>query len=176
MSQNQPRPKVVVRHAEPADHEAIHRIFSSPGAIRGTLQLPYPMAERTRKRVAEPPEGLYALVAVVEGEVVGQLGLNTFPNRPRRRHVGQIGMAVRDDWQGKGIGSALIGAACDFADRWLNLLRLELEVYTDNAAAIHLYQKYGFAIEGTLPLYAFRDGQYVDAYFMGRVRQSAAPR
>ena len=44
------------------------------------------------------------------------------------------------------------------------------EVYTDNAAAIHLYEKFGFVIEGTKRKYAFRDGEYVDAHVMARVR------
>jgi len=46
----------------------------------------------------------------------------------------------------------------DLADQWLNLSRLELEVYTDNDAAIHLYKKFGFVIEGTRHQFAYRDG------------------
>lgn len=80
-------------------------------------------------------------------------------------------MAVRDDWQGKGVGTALMRAAVDLADRWLNLMRLELEVYTDGEAAIRLYRKFGFSIEGTLIGFACRDGQYVDACLMARLRQ-----
>ena len=49
-------------------------------------------------------------------------------------------MAVRDDWQGKGAATALLQAAIDLADKWLNLTRLELEVYTDNEPAIRLYR------------------------------------
>jgi putative acetyltransferase len=79
-------------------------------------------------------------------------------------------MAVRDDWQGKGVGSALMQAAVDLADRWLNLTRLELEVYTDNEPAIRLYKKFGFVVEGTQARFAFRDGQYVDTYSMARLR------
>jgi putative acetyltransferase len=93
---------VTVRRTEPSDYEAIQRILAGPKVVWGTLQLPYPSAEQWRKRLAEPPDGLFSLVTCVENnEVVGQLGLHTFPNRPRRRHVGQIGMAVRDDWQGE---------------------------------------------------------------------------
>jgi putative acetyltransferase len=121
-------------------------------------------------RHAEPPEGLYSLVACVEDEVVGSLGLHTSPTRWRMRHVGSIGMAVRDDWQGKGVGTALMEAALDLADNWLNLTRIELSVYTDNAAAIALYEKFGFEIEGTHRRFAFRDGEYVDGYSMARVK------
>jgi L-phenylalanine/L-methionine N-acetyltransferase len=162
--------QITIRHAEPDDYEALHRIFSGPRVIAGTLQLPLPSAEMWRKRVSEKPENLYSLVACADGEVVGNLGLETQPTRWRRRHVGQIGMAVRDDWQGKGIGTALMEAALDLADNWLNLTRVELSVFTENAAAIALYEKFGFEVEGTHRRYAFRNGAYVDSYSMARVR------
>jgi putative acetyltransferase len=78
-------------------------------------------------------------------------------------------MAVRDDRQRRGVGTALLRAAIELADGWLNYQRLELTVYTDNLAALHLYRKFGFTIEGTCRAYAFRDGTYVDAYAMARL-------
>ena len=160
-----------IRRAEPDDYKSMHQVWAGPKAVWGTLQLPFPSAELWRKRLAEPPEGTFNLVACAENEIIGQLGLYTFPNHPRRRHAGQIGMAVRDDWQGKGAGTALMQAAVDLADKWLNLTRLELDVYIDNEPAIRLYKKFGFVIEGTLVNYAYRDGQYVDTYTMARLRK-----
>jgi L-phenylalanine/L-methionine N-acetyltransferase len=162
--------QVIVRHAEPDDYQALHRIFSGPKAIAGTVQLPLPSAEAWRKRLVELPEGLFSLVACVDDEVVGSLGLETSPTRWRMRHVGSIGMAVRDDWQGKGVGTALMEAALDLADNWLNLTRIELRVYVDNSAAVALYKNFGFEIEGTHRRLAFRNGEYVDAYSMARIR------
>jgi L-phenylalanine/L-methionine N-acetyltransferase len=127
--------EITVRHSEAEDYKALHRIFGGPKAVAGTLQMPFPRAEMWRERLSEPPEGLYSLVACVEGEVVGSLSLETSPTRWRMRHVGSIGMAVRDDWQGQGVGTALMEAALDLADNWLNLTRIELRVYVDNAAA-----------------------------------------
>ena len=101
--------------------------------------------------------------------MVGELGLGVSTN-PRTRHTGNIGMAVHDDWQGKGIGMALMEAALDLADNWLNLTRIELRVYTDNAAAIALYEKFEFEVEGTQRRLAFRDGEYIDAYSMARLK------
>jgi putative acetyltransferase len=163
-------PHVSVRHAEPDDYKAMHRIMSGPRAAAETLQLPVQSAETWRKRLAEPPEGLFLLVACVDGVVVGNLGLETSPNPPRMRHVGSIGMAVRDDWQGKGVGTTLMGAALDLADNWLNLTRIELRVYVNNSAAVALYERFGFEIEGTHRRLAFRNGEYVDAYSMARLR------
>ena len=161
---------ITVRHLEPEDYKALHRIFSGPRAMAGTLQMPFPSAETWRERLSEPPEGLYSLVACVDGDVVGSLGLHTSPTRWRMRHVGSIGMAVRDDWQGKGVGTALMEAALDLADNWLNLTRIELRVYVDNASGIALYEKFGFEVEGTHRRLAFRNGEYVDAYSMARLK------
>jgi putative acetyltransferase len=59
----------------------------------------------------------------------------------------------------------------ELADKWLNLTRLELEVYTDNEPAIRLYKKFEFVIEGTHINFAYRDGHYVDAHFMARLKK-----
>ena len=64
MTGRDPRMKIAIRHAEPGDYEAVHRIFAGPKARFGTLQLPFPSAEKWRKRLAEPPEGSFSLVAV----------------------------------------------------------------------------------------------------------------
>ena len=160
---------IIIRHTEPDDYRALHEIFSGPKVVAGTLQMPLPPRELWRKRLSEPPEGLYSLVACVDGEVVGNLGLETV-RAPRLRHTGRFGMAVRDDWQGKGIGTALMEAMLDLADNWLGLTRIELHVYTDNHAGVALYKKFGFGIEGTHRRYAFRNGEYVDSYSMARLR------
>jgi putative acetyltransferase len=71
----------------------------------------------------------------------------------------------------KGLVQLSCKEAVNLADKWLNLIRLELEVYTDNEPAIRLYKKFGFIIEGTLAQYSFRDGQFVDSHLMARLRK-----
>lgn len=171
-SRELPIENLQIRRAEPDDYLAVYEMFKSPDVYGGTMQLPYPSRELWRKRIAEAPEGSFNLVAVIGDRVVGMLGLETFPNRPRRRHVGRIGISVHHDFQGKGVGTALMAAAIDLADNWLNLTRLELEVYSDNEAAIHLYERFGFTYEGTMRQHAFRDGEYVDSNMMARLRPS----
>ena len=162
-------PVIRVRRALQDDAEAIMAVFSSPRAMAGTLQLPYPSAELWRKRIGDQGPEDFVLVAEVKGEVVGNLGLHS-AGRARRRHAAGIGMSVRDDWQRRGVGTALLQAAIDLADNWLNYVRLELTVYTDNVAAIALYRKFDFVVEGTLVAYSYRNGRYVDAYSMARLR------
>ncbi len=164
---------IAIRRAEPEDFEAFWRIFRDESAYSGTLQPPIPSREGWRKRLAEPVEGDCILVACVDGEVIGNGGIHHYKN-PRRAHAMHMGMAVRADFQGRGVGSALMKALVGMADGWLNVIRLELTVYVDNERAIALYRKHGFEVEGTHKAYALRDGTYVDAFFMARIRQKAA--
>jgi len=147
--------KISVRRAEPRDAEGIHATFCAPLAMAGTLQLPFPSAEMWRKRMAEFPAEDFFLVATVGDDIVGNVALHAASKSPRRRHAGLIGIAVRDDWHNRSVGSALLIAELDLADNWLNLTRLELTVYTDNVAALALYGKFGFVIEGTHRNFAF---------------------
>ena len=158
-----------IRRAEPDDCDAVYEMFKSPQVYEGTLQLPYPSRDYWRKRIAES-EGGYYLVAVSGEHVIGMMSVDTFPNVPRRRHAGHIGISVSEAWQGKGVGNALMQAGIDLADKWLNLTRLELEVYADNQAAIRLYERFGFEHEGVLRRHAFRNGEYVDSIMMSRLR------
>ena len=162
-------PGISIRHSEPGDYGAVHRVYSSPRTMAQTLELPYSSERAWREKLAERPNENVSLVACVEGEVVGHLLLMVYAN-PRTRHAGHFGIAVRDDWQGRGVGTELMRACVDLADNWLNLERLDLRVYVDNAPAIALYEKFGFAIEGTHERFAFRGGEYVDAYVMARLK------
>jgi putative acetyltransferase len=165
-------PAIGIRRVEPGDAEALQGLYSSPKAMSGTLQLPFPSVEMWRKRLAEWQADDYLLVAEVEGELVGNAGLHSMGSMgrsARRRHAGYVGMAVRDDWHGRGVGTALMAAIVDVADNWLGYRRLELTVYTDNESALALYRKFGFDVEGTLREYSYRNGRYVDVYTMARL-------
>src|SRR5919108_4680101 len=85
--------KIEVRRAEPGDYKAVQQVHAQPRAIWGTLQLPFPSEEVWKKRLTDGVDEMYALVACVEGEVVGMAGLHVYPKSPRRKHVGYIGMA-----------------------------------------------------------------------------------
>ncbi len=163
---------VIIRHSEQADIDGVKAIYESEVAYGGTLQLPFPSLERWASRLSNLPQGCYSLVAEYDGEIIGQLGLSVCDNQ-RRKHVASFGMGVKEAYQGRGVGCQLLQAALMLSDKWLNVQRIELEVYTDNEAAIKLYQKYGFVIEGEAKHYAFRNGEYANVYHMARLRSYA---
>lgn len=163
---------ITVRRGTTRDAAAISRIMAEPGVLANLMQLPYTSEELWAARMAEnavPGRLDLPLVAELGGELVGSCGLHPVGPAARRRHVMMLGISVASAAQGCGVGSALMAAMCDYADRWLGMLRLELTVYADNQAAIRLYRKFGFEVEGLHRGYAMRDGVYVDAIAMARI-------
>jgi putative acetyltransferase len=163
---------VRVRGGSGDDWEAFHAIWNQPSVYWGTLAVPYRSAEFDRQRVQHPPERFWPLAAELDGQVIGNTGL--FVDELNRSHVGHVGMMVHEDYQGMGVGSALMEAVIDLAENWLGLARLQLEVYTDNHRAIQLYLKHCFREEGIWRAYAFRAGHYINTLVMGRLRDGAA--
>ena len=163
------REETTVRHSEPEDYEAVYRVYSGSCAMANALGLPFSSKRPWRERLAPKREGEFSLVACAGDEVVGHLSLYLYPE-PRMRHSGHFGIAVGDDWQGKRVGTKLLEAAVDLADNRLGLTRLDCRVFADNGAAIALYRKFEFKIEGTHQRFALRGGEYADAHVMARIK------
>ena len=167
---------ITLRRATTKDAAAFARIMGDPGIYPNLMQVPYTNAEIWHARLTEGlAPGKTDLLLVAErgdgdaGQVVGTAGLHPMGTALRRRHVALLGISVATEAQGQGVGTALMQGLCDYADRWMQVLRIELDVYTDNARAIGLYRKFGFEIEGTRRCFALRDGVYVDSHTMGRL-------
>lgn len=164
--------EIKIRHIHAEDYVAVHQIFLSTHVINGTMRLPHQPPEYTQKRLAQSDE-VIKLAACVDDEVVGYAELVTHPHAPRHRHAGEINMiVVHADWQGKGVGQALMWAMIDLADNWLQLNRLSLSVWASNKTAMCLYRKCGFVVEGIMKNYVFGNGKYTNACLMARVKCS----
>lgn len=161
--------QIEIRHVEPEDYAQLHKLYSEEQVFGDTLQLPFPASGLWQKRLADIAPGTYNLVACFGERVVGQITLHVNPSM-RRRHTATFGMGVHPDFQGQGVGSRLLAAVLDLCDNWLGISRVELTVFVDNPAAIALYKKFDFVLEGTSEGFAMREGKLVAAHHMGRVR------
>lgn len=161
-------PAFTLRAIRVEDAAGLTDLHSQPRFRWGTLRPRYPSIDAVRKWLEGRSPDDPHIVADLDGRIIGDamLGLS----KGRRAHTASIGMGVHDDFAGRGIGTALMAALIDTADNWLDLKRLELSVWADNAPALALYRKFGFAEEGRLRAYAYRDGAYVDALTMARLR------
>jgi len=94
------------------------------------------------------------------GELVGAVSCER-DARAKVRHIGHIiGMMVRSQAQGAGIGQALLDACIAQARAADGLAMLTLTVTAGNDAAVHLYERAGFVRYGRLPRAIRVDGRY----------------
>jgi RimJ/RimL family protein N-acetyltransferase len=153
--------------------DALFQVRPARDDDRLQLALQFAAVAEERDGIAtEPPVDVEAraaswtiegtLVAVAEAEIIGSLVLE-----PSRHGFGEIGMAVAREWRGRGVGSALLAAAIEWArDRGLH--KLSLGVFAHNTAAIELYRKFGFVEEGRrIKQYRRASGELWDAIEMG---------
>ncbi len=166
--------RVTVRAAEPSDAAASSALIGTDSVFEGTLQMPYAAVASRVDRFSKMDPHCVQLVAVARDDddsteqIVGHAGLFTTSTSPRRMHVRGLGIAVAAAWQGQGVGDQLMHALLHWADNWAAVLRIELNVYTDNTRAIALYQRHGFVQEGLLRAMALKDGVYADSLAMAR--------
>ena len=108
--------------------------------------------------------GMVQFVAIDAGTVVGWCDVNPKAHQTLR-HSGTLGMGVAASHRGRGVGSGLLRATLDAAFA-RGLTRVELIVRADNTAAIALYERHGFELEGRLRDYMVVDGVSHDALMM----------
>jgi ribosomal protein S18 acetylase RimI-like enzyme len=158
--------QLTVRTAVGSDLDAVVNILWSvagEGRWVGT-ELPFDRRDRRRlyDRMMQSPAAT-VLVAVIDGHVVGQAALQV-----AGYGVADLGMAILDGYRGRGIGTALLEAAIEWA-RGTGAHKMSLEVWPHNEAAIALYQKVGFVEEGRkVRHYRRANGEIWDAILMGR--------
>lgn len=171
-SMEQDGPRFEIRACEPFDMAAIAELMNLPGVRYGTLMQPYVLASTLTEREKGTSERSVRLCATIDGDLVAHGTL--LVHKPRRSHCANIALSVHDDYVDRGIGTALMQAMVECADRHLGLRRLELTVYADNARAIALYRKFDFVDEGYSRAYAVRDGQFADVLHMARLIDAPA--
>jgi L-amino acid N-acyltransferase YncA len=151
-----------VRPARAGDAQAMAELFAAVAHERDGIATEPPVDIQERAALfARTVSG--SVVAVAGDQVVGLLHVGA-----GRHGFGEIGMAVDRDWRGRGVGSALLQAAIDWA-RGAGLHKLCLEVFPHNAAGIALYRRAGFTEEGRrVAQYRRASGELWDAIVMGR--------
>lgn len=100
------------------------------------------------------------------GTLIGTVGLE-LESRLKLRHQGKvIGMYVKREQAGRGVGRALLAACIDSARRIDGLESLVLTVTSSNEHALRLYRNAGFVECGREPRALKIDGRYHDKTVM----------
>lgn len=132
-----------------------------PGEVSMTVEQEREFLERCRT-VA----GMTAIAGLIDNHIVASLTFTVGP-KSRTRHVGDLGMSVRQSHWGLGIGTAMVGAFLGWARLESSVVKVNLRVRTDNQRALAIYRRFGFSVEGTLTRDICIDGRYFDHYTMG---------
>ena len=101
------------------------------------------------------------LVARDGAEIIGTASYSAF-TRQRMAHRGELGLSVRKACWNRGVGTALLKRILDFAKNTAKSEIVSLAVRSDNRAAIHLYETFGFEKTGVFRGYFKIGGKLVD--------------
>jgi RimJ/RimL family protein N-acetyltransferase len=125
--------------------------------------------EKERETIRKQIEaGNLYLVAEAKDKIIAHLICTVDHSYAITRHIAVLGMSVSREYRNQGIGTEMMKEAIKWA-RGNGIVRLELEVYADNAPAVHLYKKFGFEVEGRKRKYAYQRGKYYDSLIMSRL-------
>jgi len=101
------------------------------------------------------------LLALCDTTIIGSAGI-TMKNMIER-HVGVFGISIAQGYRGEGIGRLLMDAVLKEAEEHIPELRIVvLDVFSDNAPAIAMYEKSGFVVYGRLPMGFLHGDVFVD--------------
>lgn len=111
-------------------------------------------------------------LVIAERETLNYLGQINFLSIDQTARRAELAIVMMAEHANKGYGQEAIRLMLDYGFSQLNLHRVFLKVYAENKRAIHVYEKLGFTIEGTLRDELFRNGKYEDVVVMGILAQA----
>ena len=170
--------KVRLRRPERTDLARFAGWLNDP-EVRRHLALIYPLSlaheEQWLEEQLKKEPALQAFVIEADrvgGEegwnAVGVIGFHAIDWVSR---AGELGLVIGEKsvWNA-GYGTDAVRTLVRWGFRELNLNRVFLRVFEDNAPAIRCYEKLGFVLEGRLRQDRYQDGRYLDTLVMGLLR------
>ena len=106
----------------------------------------------------------FAIADLATDEFLGACSLGSISQANRSAILG-ISVHAEKNW-GKGYGTDAMKVLLNFGFNYLNLNRIELDVYAYNPRAIHIYEKLGFKRAGRRRQGKFMNGEYHDVIIM----------
>jgi RimJ/RimL family protein N-acetyltransferase len=164
--------KISIEEADPSDAEDlinyIEQLILEPDIniplAPGEFNLGVYEEEIILAEYAESDNSIF-LIARADRQIVGALNCKGGTGKALR-HTVTLGISVHREWRESGVGTALMERAVEWARNSGIVNRIELSVYTRNNTAIHLYEKFGFQMEGCRKRAVCHNGEYMDDLIM----------
>ena len=166
---------IIIREAQPEDAAQLivflQRLFSEPHIDVLTSPEEFKLTVEEEQAIIKgyaASENSVFFVSEVDAHIIGILNCDG-GKRKAIRHTATLGVSVRKEWRNKGVGSKLMAHTIEWAKSTKIIKRIELTVFARNVAAIHVYEKYGFVVEGRRQRSIYRDGEYLDDVMMALI-------
>ena len=145
--------------------DLINAVASEGKHLQTNAYRPTPTWERLLSEGISHRDGLVLLVAEQNTNIIGFARLIAGINGRKDRHVGNVGIAVRSAYRGRGVGSLLLRELLRVAPL-LGCSKLTAELIASNTASRRLLEKFGFLLEGVRRDQYRINGEYVDELLM----------
>jgi L-amino acid N-acyltransferase YncA len=160
---------VQVRNATLDDAAAIADIYNQGIEDRiATYETEPRSAEEQQAWLRAIADHYPAVVAQIDGEIVGWAGASPYRARECYRGIGEFSMYVRRNWRGRRVGDLMLAALISEAER-LGLWKLLSRIFPFNAASRALCRKHGFREVGVYEKHARLDGRWLDVVIVERL-------
>ena len=164
--------EVTIRESTSEDGAQLHAAIDSVARERRFIALlEAPSVQDVASFCSRP--GVASFVAVCRGAIVGWADVQRM-QRAGFTHRGVLGMGIVEGYRRQGIGRRLLSTLIDRSPSF-GVTRLELEVFRSNVAAVSMYQRYGFLLEGQLLRARILDGIVDDILLMARCDDHPVP-
>ena len=104
-----------------------------------------------------------------EDKIIGMGGLSDISNIDEHA---SLYIYISPEYHGKGLGTQALKLLCSYGFNYLNLRRINLYTFVTNEVANHIYEKVGFVREGVLRKHTKKNGELVDRYFWGLLKEN----
>ena len=138
-----------VRRARPSDAAALHELQAEIYAEGRWFVGDGPPSAQTlerRLRAFSEETTLYLVALPPKGEVCAWLELHRLTPK-RLQHVAVLTLAVSENWRQRGVATKLLENAYRWAEQ-NSVQKIQLNVRSNNSAALALYRVQGFEQEG----------------------------
>jgi RimJ/RimL family protein N-acetyltransferase len=154
---------------QPSDKAAVVEHFKAKEIYDLTLRIPFPYTEDhfeawleiVEKATKQQGRPIHWAIRNEQGFLIGGCGFNGF--QIGETHQAEIGYWLAKPYWGRGIMTAVVGKACEFAFAEFGLLKITANVFAGNAASAKVLAKCGFVQEGYLRKHHLKEGKFLDA-------------
>jgi diamine N-acetyltransferase len=163
---------IKIRAFKEDDIWILHKWINDPEIIQFTNYY-RPISEMEQKDWFEAihknkNQFVFGIEELSTNKLIGTCGLYDYDSVNSKAEL-RMKIGDKSQW-GKGYGKIALNQLLDFGFQDLNLHRIWLKVLEDNEAAVNLYKKFNFVIEGNLKDDMFIKGHFKNVILMGLIK------